>query len=371
MRSPNRRRHATLAALTAGILITAGCGGDGGGQAGPQSNELYFQPVMDRGPDPFTESTAIAPPRTGTKSRAVASPQPRGGDSYNAHNENSSGRTARALPGSTPGLYSGTQANASCDVDRQLGLLTEEPAKAAAFAKGARVSRDSVTRFLHGLTPVFLRADVRMTNHAYRGGAPVEFQSVLQAGTPVLVDSHGLPRVRCTSGSPLRPPIVAQGSMIHRGTPWRGYRPERVVVIDRTTQPLSSLILVDMASREWIERLTGTRGEADGSPGVVPAYGPDADITDPDEVKTPAQPTGAAVPPAPPAGPPAPAAPPGPPGVSSGRGEPLLPPRSEPEPQSEDMPDLLPDGGSGDGPLPDPDDVRIDNLLIGPVSLQE
>ncbi|WP_052744490.1 DUF6777 domain-containing protein, partial [Streptomyces odonnellii] len=301
MRSPNRRRHATLAALTAGILITAGCGGDGDGGTDPQSNELFFQPVMDRGPDPFTESTAVAPPKTSAKSRAVASPQPRGGDSYNAHNENSSGRTARALPGSTPGLYSGIQANASCDVDRQLGLLTEESAKAAAFAKGARVSRDSVTRFLHGLTPVTLRADVRMTNHAYRNGGPVEFQSVLQAGTPVLVDSHGLPRVRCTSGSPLRPPIVAQGSMIHRGTPWRGYRPERVVVIDRTTQPLSSLILVDTASHEWVERLTGTRGEADGSPGVVPAYGPDADITDPDEVKTPTEPTAAAVPPGPPA----------------------------------------------------------------------
>ncbi|MFE4171796.1 DUF6777 domain-containing protein [Streptomyces sp. NPDC056909] len=357
MRSPNRRRHATLAALTAGILITAGCGGDGGGEntSGPQVNELYFQRADDQGPDPFTPSTAMDPPKGAA--RTGASPEAEGDDSYD---ESGSGRTARALPGSTAGLYGGVQAVSSCDVERQIQLLTEDEVKAGAFAQGARVGQESVPEFLRGLTPVFLRADIRMSNHGFRDGAAAEFQSVLQAGTAVLVDGHGLPRVRCTGGSPLRPPIVAQGSMTHRGNPWPGYRPERVVVIDRTTQPLSSLILVDTVNNDWIERLTGTHGEADGRPGATPAYGPDADITDPNVVRTPEQPSSGI-----PGGPrqaPAPEAPaPGrAPGGPARQGDGPLTPPSQPDAQ----PDLQPDGGSG----ADADEQQMQGLLIGPIS---
>ncbi|MFE1958666.1 DUF6777 domain-containing protein [Streptomyces sp. NPDC059479] len=357
MRSPNRRRHATLAALTAGILITAGCGGDGGeNTSGPQINELYFQRAADQGPDPFTPSTALEPPKGAAKAGTSA-------EEDESYDESGNGRTARALPGSTPGLYGGVQAASSCDVERQVQLLTEDEAKAGAFAQGARVGQESVPEFLRGLTPVFLRADIRMTNHGFRDGAAAEFQSVLQAGTAVLVDGHGLPRVRCTGGSPLRPPVVAQGSMTHRGSPWRGYRPERVVVIDRTAQPLSSLILVDTVNNDWIERLTGTHGEADGRPGTTPAYGPDADITDPNVVRTPEQPSSSGIP----GGPrqaPAPEAPTPPraPGGTTGQESEPLAPRSQPDAQ----PDLRPGGGSG----ADADEQQMEGLLIGPVSFQ-
>ncbi|MFF3749403.1 DUF6777 domain-containing protein [Streptomyces sp. NPDC002018] len=359
MRSPNRRRHATLAALTAGILITAGCGGDDGGEnaSGPQVNELYFQRVADQGPDPFTPSTAVLPP--GSDAAADSSSEEDG-----SYDENGSGRTARALPGSTPGLYGGIQAASSCDVERQVQLLTEEAPRTAAFAEGARVSQESVAEFLRGLTPVSLRADIRMTNHGFRGGAATAFQSVLQAGTAVLVDNRGLPRVRCSAGSPLRPPIVAQGSMTHRGGPWSGYRPERVVVIDRAIQPLSSLILVDTVKNEWIERLTGTRGEADGRPGVIPAYGPDADITDPNVVKSPEQPASGI-----PGGPRQAPVPPRAPDAPSGQGNHPLPPRSRPDvrpaPEPEDdAPD--PDGG----PFTNSDEQQMQGLLFGPISFQ-
>ena len=40
-------------------------------------------------------------------------------------------------------------------------------------------------------------------------GRAVATQAILQAGTVVLVDDRGLPRVRCASGSPLLPPIAA------------------------------------------------------------------------------------------------------------------------------------------------------------------
>ncbi|PZT71125.1 hypothetical protein DN402_02310 [Streptomyces sp. SW4] len=48
-----------------------------------------------------------------------------------------------------------------------------------------------------------LRADTRVTGHGLRGGRPVGGQAVLQAGTAVLVDDRGVPRVRCAGGNPL------------------------------------------------------------------------------------------------------------------------------------------------------------------------
>ncbi|MFI5756343.1 DUF6777 domain-containing protein [Streptomyces sp. NPDC051569] len=274
MRSPNRRRLAALAALSVGILITAGCGGDGAGEDAVRAKELFLQRAADPGPDPFTPSTAKAPPADRTSPPGARAGSP-------------AGQRARALPGSTPGLYGGARSLSSCDGERQVRFLTEDRTKARAFAQGAGISQVSVPGFLRGLTPVFLRADTRVTNYGYRGGNATAFQSVLQAGTAVMVDGRGLPRLRCAGGSPLRPPVAAQGSVTHRGKPWAGYRPERVVVITRTTDSVNSLIISDAADGTWIERNIGTDGDEDANPEILPAYGPDADVTDANVVKPP------------------------------------------------------------------------------------
>ncbi|MFE4369351.1 DUF6777 domain-containing protein [Streptomyces sp. NPDC056835] len=278
MRSPHRRRYVTLAALSAGILITAGCGGDEGGKEVASAEELLLQPAAAPGPDPFTRSTVSPDSLIGPAGRPP-SPDARGGASGTA-------RAPRALPGSTPGLYGGSSA-ASCEVERQTRLLTEDRTKARAFAEGAGVTQASVPDFLRGLTPVVLRPDIRVTNHGYREGSATAFQSVLQAGTAVMVDNRGVPRVRCVDGSPLRPPVAAKGSVRYRGEKWRGYLPERVVVINRTPEVVTSLIIVDLAANSWIERQIGTEGRRDKPPQVPPGYGPEADITDPDAVRPP------------------------------------------------------------------------------------
>ncbi|MFE2638017.1 DUF6777 domain-containing protein [Streptomyces scopuliridis] len=278
MRSPHRRRYVTLAVLSAGILITAGCGGDEGGEDVASAEELLLQPAADQGPDPFTRST-VSPDSVASPAVRPPSPDARGGAGGTV-------RTPRALPGSTPGLYGGTSV-ASCEVERQIRLLTQDRAKSRAFAEGAGVTQASVPDFVRALTPVVLRPDIRVTSHGYREGSAAAFQSVLQAGTAVMVDNRGVPRLRCADGSPLRPPIAARGSVRYRGAQWKGYRPERVVVINRTPEVVTSLIIVDLAANTWIERQIGTEGRRDKPPQVPPRYGPEADITDPDAVRPP------------------------------------------------------------------------------------
>ncbi|MEW1722474.1 DUF6777 domain-containing protein [Streptomyces sp. NPDC093109] len=376
MRSLIRRRYATLAALSAGVLITAGCGGSGGADSSAD-RELYLQPAAAAGPDPFTRPAAApaAPaPETSRTSRDTASrDSPAGGGPAGAvPGERRAGavpRTPRALPGSTPGLYEGT-ATAGCAVARQVRLLTQDPATSRAFAQGAGIGRESVPGFLRALTPVTLRADVRVTDHGHRAGAVTSFQAVLQKGTAVLVDGRGLPRVRCASGNPLSPPVAVKGSVEYRGDRWPDYRAERVVVVRPSEEALAGLVIADTAGGGWLERRIGTDGGEDIVPAVPPAYGPEADVTDADAVPPP----DALVPAAPSAAP----------SAASSRG--ANPPDRGADPGAVPVPDADPvggDAGAGDdagdgelfGPLPEGEQPGADGgadggVLTGPDPFQ-
>ncbi|RDG35527.1 DUF6777 domain-containing protein [Streptomyces corynorhini] len=307
MRSLIRRRYAVLAALSAGVLATAGCGIGGGSGAGHASDakELYLQPARAAGPDPFTAAPgAGAPggkaapsstPEPGTLESRTPEPRtseprtPRSGSPRSGRQEGRAGSAPavpRALPGSTPGLY-GASTAPGCAVERQARLLAKDPAKARSFARAAGIGKESVPDFLRALTPVELRADVRVTDHGHRAGAATAFQAVLQSGTAVLVDGRGLPRVRCASGNPLGPPVAFKGSVDYRGERWPGYRAERVVVVQRSEEDLGGLVIVDPVDGVWVERRSGTDGGEDIAPAVLPAYGPDADLSDPEVVKPP------------------------------------------------------------------------------------
>ncbi|MET4923396.1 hypothetical protein P3L51_13695 [Streptomyces sp. PSRA5] len=294
-RLPVRRRHAALAVLSAGILITAGCGEDGVGKDARAARaaqaaaamKVTLQPLAAPGPHPFTESTAApmpdadpspppSPPSPPSPSRPASSGEPDGPSA-----PTTSPQALRSVSGAIAGLYGGTKSAPSCDVDAQVRLLTADRAKATAFARVVGVGPTAVPTFLRGLTPVVLRADVRVTNHGYKGGAAAAFQAVLQSGTAVLVDDRGLPRVRCACGNPLRPAVALRADAPHQGTPWSGYRPDRVVVVNRGTQVVKALVIVDAVDHAWLERKTGTDGDQDKKPEVPPPYPPDTDIIDP------------------------------------------------------------------------------------------
>ncbi|MFD8891321.1 DUF6777 domain-containing protein [Streptomyces sp. NPDC059566] len=261
------RRHAPAGAALFALLglLAAACGSpeEPKGAAGAESQEVYLQPVASAGPDPFTPSSATA------ESAPVQPPLP-----------NATGQGIRTVNAATPGLYGGTQRLGSCDVEQQVRFLTGDDAKARAFAEASNIEADKIPDFLRGLTPVVLRADTRVTNHAFRDGGADDFQSVLQAGTAVLVDEHGMPRVRCGCGNPLASPRAPKGSPVHKGDPWSGYQANQVVVIEPTTHIINNLVIVNIADNTWIERKRGDDGAQDRPPKALPAFDPASGIPD-------------------------------------------------------------------------------------------
>jgi hypothetical protein len=126
------------------------------------------------------------------------------------------------------------------------------------------------------LTPVLLRSDTRVTNHGYAGGRATPHQSVLQAGTAVLVDSFGVPRVRCACGNPLAPPAPTS-SPVYTGTRWPGFSETTVIVIAPTSKPVTGFVLIDVRDDKPFGRPVATQGGRDvdaviddGTPGSAP-----------------------------------------------------------------------------------------------------
>ncbi|MEV5531847.1 DUF6777 domain-containing protein [Streptomyces prunicolor] len=251
---------ATACALSATLLV-AGCGGDGGKDT-KSSGEVFLQPVAAQGPDPFTDSTATAP---STPPRVTRTPQstPTGSTPMRPTPTGTvsapSGRM-RTVSGATPGLYGGTARSGSCDVERQVAYLTGDQAKARAFAQAEGISPGAIPGYLRGLTSVVLRADTQVTNHGFRDARVTGFQSVLQAGTAVLVDNRGVPRVRCACGNPLKAGAASGGAAGNSGRPWSGFRPAEVVVVTPAPQVITNITIINIVDNTWIQRPLGHRG---------------------------------------------------------------------------------------------------------------
>ncbi|MEU2659491.1 DUF6777 domain-containing protein [Streptomyces sp. NPDC007325] len=239
---------AVVVAVAALVVVLVSRSDDKGDTAGSGSGEVFLQNTSAAGPDPFTASTA----RTDSASGAASLP-PRTGTAETA--------TPR-VSGSTPGLYGGTRATASCDVERQVRYLSAEPAKNAAFAKVLGLEPNAVPAYLRSLTPLQLRVDTRVTNHGYKDGAATSYQAVLQAGTAVLVDGRGVPRVRCACGNPLTEP-VAQQEPRTTGTPWPNYQASQVVVVAPSVTVVNVFVVYDPEDDAWFAREHGDTGRQD------------------------------------------------------------------------------------------------------------
>lgn len=329
VRSPRRFRHAVLAALSAGVLLAAtGCDSAGdrttkGTTGTAEAKDVLLQPLAEPGPGPFTRSTV----------RAAPSPSPTRSPE---EDDGSATRTVHRVSGAVPGLYGGVRSEAACDVDQQARLLAADRDKARAFAETAGVEAVQIPGYLRSLTPVVLRADAQVTNHGYSAGSATAFQAVLQAGTAVLVDSRGLPRVRCACGNPLGEPVIAKGQVTHRGERWPGYDPARILAIEPGVQPVTGLVIVNTADNTWIERTVGDDGGRDRTPDDPPPFEPSDDLLFP----SPARPSEPEAPEVTPSAP-APAEPEEPqcpdPSAPGGPAElpPGCPPPMEPDPGTE------------------------------------
>lgn len=247
-RSAPRIALVVTAAVVAAVLIVVLTRSDDSG--GSADGEVFLQAAGKAGPDPFTESTATdssAPPTAPAATPSRSEPA----------------NVTRAVDGASPGLYGGTRNVASCDVEKQIKALGANPAKNDAFASVAGVRSSDVPAYLRSLTPVQLRMDTRVTNHGYRDGAATSYQAVLQAGTAVLVDDRGLPKVRCACGNPLKQPVALKTTPEPKGDSWPSYRPQNVVVVERSTVVINVFVLYDPEHDDWFTRPSGDTGGKD------------------------------------------------------------------------------------------------------------
>ena len=105
--------------------------------------------------------------------------------------------------------FGGSGSNYVCDRETLLRFLLSNTSRMQAWANVLGIDPDPkvVSRYIRSLTPVTLTVDTRVTNHNYVNGRAVPFQSILAAGTAVLVDKYGRPVARCKCGNPLLEPI--------------------------------------------------------------------------------------------------------------------------------------------------------------------
>ncbi|TQE37025.1 hypothetical protein Sipo8835_05485 [Streptomyces ipomoeae] len=241
---------ATAAVVAVVLAVVFTRSGGSGGSGDSEGGEVFLQASDKLGPDPYTDSTATdssAPPATLEVTPSRSEPP----------------HVTRAVRGSAPGLYGGTRHVAACDVEKQIKFLRAASARNRAFASVLGVRPSAVPARLRSFTPVQLRLDTRVTNHGYRDGTATAYQAVLQAGTAVLVDDRGVPRVRCACGNPLTPPVPLKTTPKPRGDSWPSYRPQNVVVVQPSTVVIKVFIIYDPEQDDWFSRPAGDTGKHD------------------------------------------------------------------------------------------------------------
>ena len=247
--------------------------------------EVRLEPVAATTPDGFTAS--VARTERPLSSNLIATAEARDAlPPQQLTGSASAPRTgappaSRSVSGSVPGLYGGTRDDGSCDPDALVAFLEQTPEKATAWAGVFAIAPGDIADFVDGLTPVTLTRDTRVTNHGFRDGAANRIQSVLQAGTAVLVDDRGVPRVKCGCGNPLAGPATPDSGteVAYAGDGWPGVDP--VNFVDVTVEvAVEQFVLVDLDGGQPFERPVGTTGDDDGSGSDDPVEVPEDPIDD-------------------------------------------------------------------------------------------
>lgn len=254
------------------------------------AGEIFLEPAASAGNDPFsTTNYATEAPTTtarATTTTTTARPTTTGAT-----------QAVRSVSGDQVGLYGGTTNQSYCDVEQMSAFLQANPSQAGAFVAalnsdptlrwsgGTQVTVAQLPAYLDELTPVTLTRDTRVTNHGYRNGRPTPLQSVLQAGTAVLIDRYGVPRSRCACGNPLIPPQRITTTPRYTGPRWPTFSPTTVIVVTEVNVEINTFVLVDLNTGDLFDRPAGTTGEED-EPTEPPTTEPPA--TEPPDTEPPA-----------------------------------------------------------------------------------
>ncbi len=240
---PRRRtsRNVAIAAVVVAVLVVAAAVvavvASGGGDSGSKKKEVFTEPISST-QNPFSppvgQDTSVTPVQQG-------------------------GTTTQT--GGQPGLYGGTMQQGTCDKTQLVTFLQQNPDKGSAWAGTLGIPTDQVSTYVQRLTPVLLRSDTRLTNHGFKNGKATSFQTVLQAGTAVLVDDKGTVVTKCYCGNPLTPPVSYPP--VYTGPKWTGFSPNNLTVIKQNVTVINIFILIDIRTNQPFQRPAGTDGSQD------------------------------------------------------------------------------------------------------------
>lgn len=257
---------------TGGVLILTGALWGGDSSDAPEGSGLtvHLQPVGYSTDEPFTESVVtISEEELSTfADTSVADLDPA------AEPAREAASAEVVVRGDAPRLYATRAREPVCDVARLAALLTEDPAVTEAWAGAAGVNPAAVPELVLGYTPVLLGHDTAVTNHIYGSDGASAFQAILQAGTPVLIDDHGVPRTQCSCGNPLSAPERSTIAVLRPDTPndedsdveapeglqgeaWPRFEPAEVIRVDPSPDSTPVLETVDVDDGTTTETATG------------------------------------------------------------------------------------------------------------------
>lgn len=257
--SNDRPRTVRIVLVTAlAVLVLAAAIGAvvvllGDDEAG--ASEVFLEPVGARTDNPFAPSVVTTV--EGESAEKALTPLDDAGGTF---------------PADTVGLYGGTRDESACDRAQLVEFLEANGAEASAWAEVLGIEVADIAAYVDTLTPFVLRSDTAVTNHGFVDGRATTIPAVLQAGTAVLVDDRGQPVVKCGCGNPLTEPTQTQ-DVDYVGTPWDGFDPVAVTVIQPVTVRIDIFVAVDLASGASFGRPAGTAGDDDGPPPDDPTAG--------------------------------------------------------------------------------------------------
>ncbi len=208
---------------------------------------MYRESTDNPGRDPFSGTVVVGNP-PGTKSQTPIG---------------ASGGGVSTIPGDVPALYGGSRNEHVCDRQKLITFLQQNPDKAAAWAGVLGIDTADIATYIGTLTPLQLRADTRVTNHGFVNGHATSLQSVLQAGTAVLADDQGRPRVKCGCGNPLLDPIATPVTPVYSGDDWPGFDPGNLSAVTSASVRVARFVVYDLRTGETFYRPRGTDGDED------------------------------------------------------------------------------------------------------------
>jgi Fic/DOC family len=238
-------RPASFAAAMLAAFAVAACGGSSSSKtvAGVKGrSEVVASPISTTGANPFTPT--VGTDKSGLKPPAAAASTSGGPATYVA---------------SLPGLYGGTRDYKTCDAQKLVAFLQQNPAKATAWASTLGITTTDIAQYVSGLTPVLLRTDTRVTNHGYVNGVADPIQSVLEAGTAVFVNKYGEPVVKCYCGNPLTPPVLLSAP-VYTGPLWTSFTTINITIIKQSPTIINTYTLYDPNTGTEFKRTSGLHG---------------------------------------------------------------------------------------------------------------